>query len=152
MDGTAASQVSGRLPLIRCQRRLAVLWLGGAALLVLLMVAQSVGNKYGGATSEAWNWLLPTIIPTLSLIVGAFAAAARRPQDDASVDAFSYQMSLWLSVFYLVLVAAVPLAQPLTGRPPLELMQMSRLWLGAVQGLVGIALGVYFVSSGQSGN
>ncbi len=139
-----------RLPLVWCQRRLALLWLAGAAVLVLLMIAQSMGNKYGESTDQAWGWLLPTIIPTLSLIVGAFAAAARRPLDQVTVDGFSYRLTFWLSVFYLLLVILVPLAQPLTGRPPLELMQLSKLWLGAVQGIVGIALGVYFVSSGQT--
>jgi len=150
MDRTAAPEVGKRLPLVWCQRRLALVWLAGAALLVLLMIAQSIGNKYGGATAQAWDWLLPTVVPTLSLIVGAFAATARQPLQQATVDAFSYRLSLWLSVFYLVLVAAVPLAQPLTGRSPLELMQLSKLWLGAIQGVVGISLGVYFVSGGRA--
>jgi len=144
--------VTKRLPLVWCQRRLAVLWLASAAVLVLLMIAQSMGNKYGEATDQAWGWLLPSIVPTLSLIVGAFAAAARRPLEKVTVDAFSYRLTFWLSAFYLLLVVAVPLAQPLTGRPPLELMELSKLWLGAIQGIVGIALGVYFVSSGQTEN
>ncbi|SRR5216683_3013231 len=139
-----------RLPLVQCQRRLAGLWLAGAAVLLLLMIAQSIGNKYGDATDQAWGWLLPTMIPTLSLIVGAFAAAARRPIDQATVDGFSYRLTFWLSAFYLLLVLAVPLAQPLTGRPPLELMRLSKLWLEAVQGIVGISLGVYFVSGGRT--
>lgn len=150
MDRSAAPEVTRRLPLVWCQRRLALLWLAGAAILVLLMIAQSMGNKYGGATDQAWGWLLPTIVPTLSLIVGAFAAAARGPLAQATVDAFSYRLTFWLSAFYLLLVIAVPLAQPLTGRPPIELMQLSKLWLEAVQGVVGISLGVYFVSGGQS--
>jgi len=152
MDGSAAPVAARRLPLVWCQRRLALLWLAGAAVLVLLMIAQSMGNKYGAATDQAWGWLLPTIVPTLSLIVGAFAAAARGPLAQATVDAFSYRLTFWLSAFYLLLVIAVPLAQPVTGRSPIELMQLSKLWLGAVQGIVGIALGVYFVSSGRSEN
>ncbi len=150
MDGTAAPEVTNRLPLVWCQRRLALVWLVGAAVLVLLMIAQSMGNKFGTATSQAWDWVLPTTVPTLSLIVGAFAATARQPLQQATVDAFSYRLSFWLSVFYLLLVAAVPLAQPLTGRSPLELMQLSKLWLGAIQGIVGISLGVYFVSGGRT--
>jgi hypothetical protein len=146
MDGTTTQEVTKRLPLVWCQRRLAVLWLGGAAVLVLLMIVQTMGNKYGDAAADAWGWLLPTVVPTLSLIVGAFAAAARQKADVATVDRFSYRLTFWLSAAYLVLVVIVPLAQPLTGRPPLELMQLSKLWLEAVQGIVGIALGVYFVS------
>ena len=142
--------MSARLPLIQCQRRLALLWVVSSALLVLMMVVQSVGNKYGGSTDQAWGWLLPAIVPTLSLIVGAFASAARRPLDKATADAFSYRLSFWVSAFYLLLVAVVPLVQPLTGRPPLELMQLSKLWLGAIQGIVGISLGIYFVSGGGS--
>ena len=146
MDRTTTQEVTNRLPLVACQRRLAALWLTGAALLLLLMVVQSMGNKYGNATADAWGWLLPTVVPTLSLIVGAFAAAARQKSETATVDRFSFRLTFALSAVYLVLILIVPLAQPLTGRPPLELMHLSTLWLQAVQGIVGIALGAYFVS------
>lgn len=138
--------MSGRKPLAACQRRLAAIWLPACALLSLLLVGQSVFGKYGDESGKAWGWFLPTVLPTLSLIVGAVAYSAKQPDTPDTVDEFAYRLSLGLSIFYLLLVAAVPVVQPLSGLPPFRLMEISSLWLGPVQGLVGLALGVFFVS------
>ena len=39
----------------------------------LLLIAQSYGGAYGDTdVSDVWKWFLPTIMPTLSLMVGVF--------------------------------------------------------------------------------
>lgn len=138
--------MTARLPLSDCQRRLALLWLIVAVVLFSLLITQSVLGKYGGASEQAWAWFLPTVLPTLSLMVGALVSSARQQSGGEMVDRFAYRVSFGLSVFYLGLVGAVPLVQPLTTRTPLELMALSNLWLGPIQGLVGLSLGLYFLS------
>ncbi len=135
-----------RLPVSFCQHRLAVVWLIGSGLVFALLIAQTVGGKYGTQADKAFGWLLPTVLPTLLLIVGAVASEARRAESMATVDRFAFRMSLGLSAFYLVLVLATSLVQPFSSMTPLELMTTSHLWLGPVQGVVGIALGVFFTS------
>jgi hypothetical protein len=132
--------------LITVQRRLAVLWVCGAVGVLLLVVVQSIGGKYGGSTERAWAWLLPTVLPTLALIVGALASSARQPDTADTVDRFAFRLCFGLSLVYLVLVAAVPLVQPLTTWTPLELMEMSNLWLGPIQGVVALSLGAFYMS------
>jgi hypothetical protein len=135
-----------RVAVAKCQQRLATLWLIAAGAIVLLVVAQSIGGIYGGRVGEAWSWLLPLVSPLLLLIVGAVVAEAKRPQSTATVDRFAYRMSLGLSAFYLVLVPATILLQPFSGRTPLEMLDLSNLWLGPLQGFVAMALGVFFQS------
>lgn len=142
--------MTARLPLSLCQRRLALLWIAASIGLFLLLIGQSVLGKYGTGSERAWAWFLPTVLPTLSLIVGALVASAKKSVQGETVDGFAYRVSFGLSVFYLVLVGTVPLVQPLTTRTPLELMALSNLWLGPVHGLVALSLGVYFVSSRHS--
>lgn len=115
---------------------LAGVWLGGAGLVFAILVAQSLAGRYGTHADEAWAWYLPTVMPTLSLIVAALVGEARNPgmASDAKAPAGMLGLGLGLSVFYLLLVAVAVLAQPFLQQiSPLELMHRSNLWLGPLQ-------------------
>src|SRR3546814_12120112 len=56
---------------------LAAIWLVGAGGVFLLLVAQSLLGRSEPATHEVWGWFLPTVMPTLSLIVGVLVADRR---------------------------------------------------------------------------
>jgi len=133
--------------------RLAVVWLGGATIILLVLVLQSLLGHYCDKVQEVWGWLLPTLTPTLGLIVTVLGYTALDPKAlEAVVRRSFFIMSLWLSVLYLILVLVVILIQPFVGADcvkAVELMRMSNLWLGPVQGLVASALGVLFVSKKQ---
>ncbi len=137
--------MSKRVDLAASRGRLAALWLGMAAFLIVLLVIQSVGNKYGSQVHRAWGWFLPSIVPTLSLILGTVAYQAKHRPAREQVDNFAYRCSLGLSVFYLALLAATLLLQPFSsGRTGLEWLELSNLWLGPVQGLTAVAVAVFF--------
>jgi hypothetical protein len=139
--------MSSRRLVSRSQTMLAGVWLIGGGLIFVLVLAQTLGGKYAGQVEKAWSWLIPTIVPTLLLIVGAVAYEARQPaRKGATVDGLAFSVTCGLSLFYLVLVIVTVLVQPFTAMTPLELMSVSHLWLGPVQGLVSIALGVFFAS------
>ncbi len=130
-----------------CQTRLAALWLGGSAVLFTLVLIQSLAGKYGEQTGAAWSWLMPAIIPTLSLIVGAVAYSASTAKHDVTVNRLAFRIAASLSLFYLLLLLATLLADPLIDWiTALQLLELSKLWLGPVQGLVGLSLGAFFVS------
>jgi hypothetical protein len=139
--------MSERLLVVECQRRLAILWLAGAGAAFLLVLAQTIGGKYGEESGKAWAWLVPTVVPTVSLIVGVIIAQGRQPETGITVSRMAYNLSWWLSVIYLSLVFLTPLLEPLTDtQNPLDFLAASAAWLGPVQGLVGIALGGFFVA------
>lgn len=142
----------------------ASIWLGGAGLVFLILVVQSLVGRYGSQSEDAWAWYLPTVMPTLSLIIGVLASdfrtaatasatttAATTTANDAKVLPVSARGLLWLgmglSIFYLVLVAVTILAQPfLQDVSPIELMHRSNLWLGPLQGLTAGVLAAFFRS------
>jgi len=127
--------------------RLGATWLIGAGAIILIVVVQSLLGRFDDKTQEAWSWLLPTIMPTLGMIITVLGYTALDSAKGSTVVRKTFfQVSLSLSVFYLLLVLLAILIQPFTGREPLELMRISNLWLGPVQALVASALGVLFVS------
>ena len=139
--------MSDKLALDVCQRRLMLVWAVGTALVFFLLLIQTVNQLYGETVARAWGWFLPTVVPTLSLIVGAIAYQARRPGRRRRIDRTAFVTSFALSVFYLALVLATPLLRPLSGYTPLEFLSLSNLWLAPIQGLVGLSLGAFFTSS-----
>lgn len=155
------------MTLTRSRWMFAGIWLGGAGLVFLILVVQSLVGRYGPQSEDAWAWYLPTVMPTLSLIIGvlatdfrvaASAAAAATTttgtpaaSPDANILPVAARGLLWLgvalSVFYLLLVAVTILAQPfLQGVSPIELMHRSNLWLGPLQGLTAGVLAAFFRS------
>ena len=138
--------MSARVDLTTAQTRLAILWLGGAGVIFVLMLTQTVAGKYGGQAERAWGWFMPTVVPTLSVILSAIAYSAARQSENQTVEGRAYRQTWWLSAFYLVVVLATLLLQPLSDLRPLEFMSNANLWLGPLQGLVGIALGTFFTS------
>lgn len=140
------------IPLDVVRARLALLWLLSACLIFVTLVLQSLRLVYGDQTQEVWGWILPTVMPTLALIVTVLGYSALDPALSRAVVRRSFfHVSFYLSLAYLSLTYLTILVQPLTTGDPIELMQMSNLWLGPFQGLVASALGVLFVSKRQGG-
>lgn len=130
--------------------RLAWVWLGGGGLILIILVVQSLLHVYGDLTQEAWGWFLPTLMPTLGMIITVLTYTALDPLTLGSVvrKTFVY-IALALSAVYLVLVLLTIVMQPFAAQNAAErvgLMRTSNLWLGPVQGIVASALGVLFVS------
>jgi hypothetical protein len=139
------------MPTVRqCRKRLAVIWLGGAGILFFLLIFQTIFKHYGERASDAWSWFLPTILPTLSLIIAVLVwDALQKAIDPGRIDRFMYRLTCVLSVLYLVAVGLTFFLSPFSPWTPLELMKQSSLYLGPFQGLVAGALGAFFVSKPQ---
>lgn len=137
------------MTLTRSKWLFAGVWLGGAGLVFLILVGQSLVGRYGSQSQEAWAWYLPTVMPTLSLIIGVLVSDFRNANADTQPLPVSAKGLLWLgvalSVFYLLLVAVTILAQPfLQDVSPIELMHRSNLWLGPLQGITAGVLAAFF--------
>jgi len=142
-----ASAMKKEISLKTCKKRLAALWFTMGPIIVLLLVVISLlGKKLGDKADEAWGWFLPTVMPTLSLIIGVLVVDATDPQKtEKKVDRFLFWLAFDLSFFYLAIVVLTILIQPFTGSTLLDLMKASNLWLGPVQGLVAAVLGAFFI-------
>lgn len=137
-----------KVSLDRARKRIALLWFLLSGVSFLLVLALTVTGFYGSEFGWVWNWFLPTVVPSLSLVVGVLVAEAfrsdKRPQ---TVDKFLYRMAWWFSLAYLLLVLGMLLAQPVVTITPHALLADSHLWLVPLQGLVSASLGAFFVRS-----
>lgn len=130
-------------------------WFIGAGLIAALLIFQSLAGVYEGRVQAVWGWAVPNIMPTLSLMLGVFAAAALQENvesDSMRVRRPFFRLALGLSVFHLIVVAGTILAQPFlgtiagAGANPMTLFDMSNIWLGVLQGMVAAILGALFFS------
>ncbi|MGP1677545.1 MAG: hypothetical protein ACTS6J_10360 [Burkholderiales bacterium] len=138
--------MAASLPLAYCKRRLAITWLIGAGLPFLLLVVQTLIGHYGDTAQQVWSWFLASVTPTIGLIVAVLATEAlQQVAGDRPVDAFFYRLSLGLSIFYLLLIWLVLLITPVSPVGLPQMIQDSAAWLGAMQGFVTAALGVFYV-------
>ena len=67
------------------RNQLAKIWLIGSGLVFLLLVVQSLLHAYGDLTQDVWGWFLPTLLPTLGLIVTVLTYTALDPLATGSV-------------------------------------------------------------------
>src|SRR5258705_5915095 len=97
-----------KVPIAQCKYRLATVWLAWFILLLLLLILQTAFGRYGSTTgdvkaSEAFGWFLPTVVPTLSLVIGVLVSDARDDSKEVKlVDQRMYRLSMLLSVCYLL--------------------------------------------------
>jgi hypothetical protein len=140
--------MSSELSFTGCKKRLGLLWFTSAGVIFAFVLAQSLLGRYGGDLSDAWSWLLPNLMPTLSLIVGVFVADMQKGIVEKTVDAFVFRLAIGLSVVYFLTILITLLAIPLSdqhGMQPIDLLNTSNLWLAPLQGLAAAALGAFFV-------
>src|SRR5687767_15106521 len=139
------------LPLQHCQKRLLLLWLIGSIPAVLLMISRSIiGSSYSGREDAVWAWFTPSIMPTLALIIGSYAATAvltkKKAPKNHLADPLFFYVAMGVSGFYLFLVNTIVIIQPFLDAPALVTMQRAGLFLGVVQGFGTACLGVFFVT------
>jgi hypothetical protein len=138
-----------RVSMTGSKKRLAIIWFIGGGLLFLLLLIQTIFGRYGDRAKEAWAWLLPTIVPTLSMITAGVMVSGPlgKSLEKKTVDQFAFRLSLVLSICYIITVSLTIFLSPFSEFPSLELMKLSNLWLAPFQGLVSAALAIFFVST-----
>ena len=127
------------------RKRLALAWFAGAGVcFAVLLFISFFGRKVDLA--GLWDWFLHATVPNLSLIIGVLVYAHRQhAAGETTVDPFPYRLALWLSLLYLMLLLLPLLFFPLTGKTLPDLLNISRLWMAAMQGLVTGVMGAFFV-------
>jgi hypothetical protein len=132
---------------LTAKRWLAVVWLLLGGLAIAILIGQSFSGRYGARVGEAWNWFVPALVPTASLVFAAYGAgSASQAARDARTDVLLFLMSILLSVIYLGLILLTFFAQPFIDMSPLELMALSNIWLAVFQGILLSVLATLFMS------
>ena len=135
------------------QQRLALVWFIGAAIPGLILLLQSLLGKYADSLQEVWGWFVPTVGPTLGLIIGTIGAGALSEPSSAKlseryVTRFFFRIALALSAIYLLTLTLTLLFEPLSPSPfkGIRLYNVANYWLAPIQSLVVAALSVLFGS------
>lgn len=139
------------------RKALGTIWLVGFFIPCLLLIVMT-NNGSLHDTTAAWGWYLPSMLPTVSLIVAVFVSDAlnpgareRRASRVGRVSRFFFLVACLFSVVYTGLVMMVALEMPRTTSPAklTDLLKNSNIYLGPIQGLVTAVLGVFFVNRGR---
>ena len=144
-------RTTGRIDLDRARNKLTVVWFGGAAVLVMLVIIQSAIGRFEGFTQEFWAWFTPTIFPTLALIIGVIGSTALEDDAGRTVKRFFFQAALALSAAYLILLLLTMLLEPVAGVHDMKYYNLSNYWLAPIQGVVVAAVGALFNSRKKTG-
>lgn len=130
--------------------RLAGVWLIGGLLIFTIVILQSLIGHFGDQMYKVWQWLLPSIMPTMTMVISVLGASALAPFFSGLVVRKTfYRTAEYLSIFYLFLLLLTILIQPFVSASvdeEIKSLSSSNLFLGPLQGLVGSALGVLFAS------
>ena len=137
MTGAPISKAPAMVQLSVARNQLAIVWLGASAVLFLLLIGQTILGHFENRAQDVWSWALPTIMPTLTLVITVMGANALRMEgSNEVVNRWFLRLAVLLSIFYLLLVLFTLLIEPMTSYQILDLLKLSQLWLGPLQGLV----------------
>jgi hypothetical protein len=134
------------LRLSHARDRLTRIWLIGTALPTILLVGASIFGKYGDQIREVWSWFIPLVVPTIGLMIGILGGAAFGGRENRFVRRSFYEIALWLSIGYLLILTMTIVLEPFSPSPGMGLFGISTYWLAPFQGLVVAALGYLFTS------
>lgn len=135
-----------RISMKECKNKLAIVWFLGSGFIILVVLFQTLFGRYADKSPLVWASIIPSLIPTLSLILGVLAADAlskKRPSK-RMVDKNFFRISLYLSMSYLLILILPFFLMPFLIQTPLEIIKDSQLWLMPLQGLITGTLGAFF--------
>lgn len=142
----------------QARRWLYCIWFPGTALLLFVLVAQTITRAYGDETSRLWSWALPNITPVLSLmlsVAGAEAMISRRNLAMRRIRRDFVVIVCGFSVVYIIFLLVPIIGQPIyflvsdtvrLERARTELLDISSFWLAPLQGFVIGLICVLFTS------
>jgi Na+/H+-dicarboxylate symporter len=138
--------MESKISLSQAKKVFAYVWFcvgGGIFILVLL---QTVFGRLSEEASDVWSWILPMIMPTLSLMAAVIVADSFDSHGkDKMVGRFGYRLTMIISLFYVCSVFCIIVLSSLLNASPMKILNQASLALGPLQGLVTATLGFFFV-------
>lgn len=148
-----------------CRIYLTRLWVFMFVLIFLLLLAQHILGKYNykvkvdlgknkweiktvSRAYEAWKWYGPLVVPSMLLMLTAWGIeiSQEKKKKHKKVDRSVYKFFRCLCFLYLLSISLVILLSPFSRHSQLELMRQFKVPLLILQGVVGISLGIFFVT------
>lgn len=133
------------------RKNLFLFWLFSFAVIFFFFLGQTIMGRYYGIENEAWGWLLPNLLPTLMLMTSSFFATHKGSSLNISleIDRIYYQLSLFLSVLYIVTILVILVSYSPRAGKILDYYRSKSTILASIQSLVSLSLGFFFVKSSK---
>jgi hypothetical protein len=132
------------------QKRLAVAWVTGSVLAFVILLVETTGPQSPLESEFAWQWFMPLVIPTCSLMLSTLLFQGRDATGaTVTVDRSVFKVSMILSVAFLFVIVLLLAIWPIFRLRTNEVqpyIAKTKWWLPSLQGLVNIGLGAFFVS------
>jgi len=125
--------------------RLVALWFPAILLLLLLLIAQTIGGKFGDNVGQAWWWFSQTVLPLTLLLVLLYVRAQRSVY--STVPGTVRWVSISLIVVYFISILFPLLFQPISGGVSISNPKNSTIYLLIFEGLIMTFLGLTFIYS-----
>jgi hypothetical protein len=150
------------------RKKLLTLWFIGFVVPFVLLMFQFGNGKYGHEKSlEALGWLTSLTLSTILLMVGVMVANPVLPEDEeddkpeeeltdnerkrrreakakADHEKFVFNITVGVSLLYLLIINMVFFLEPLVSDKPQELMRGYKIFLAVFDSLISLLIGYFF--------
>lgn len=130
------------------KRKLLFTWILGFFLLFLFFLVQTITGRYKNIQGH-WEWFLPQILPTLSLMLSAFFANADKnaKSDKLVIDIWYFRICQIISYVYFIVFLIVLFSYTKDKGNILEYYRGFSIVFSVFQTLLSASLGFFFVKS-----
>ena len=133
--------------MLTAKRSLAAVWfvLGGIA--VLILVGQTVTDRYGEKLAEVWTWFTVYYLPGATIVAFASSVGERHsPSNEVEVSHGAFLAAVLLSLLYLSLMLLPLLLQPFVQtESPVDTMNKWGIVLAIFQSIVIGAIAAVYI-------
>jgi hypothetical protein len=143
-----------KIELAKARRRLCRVWFIMSGVIFFIFFYQTLEHRFKNVLDEAWTWLLPHLLPTLTMILAVFLYQANQSRRaagaeiDKQIDPFLPNLAAVTSVIYLLSLMVIILSyEESTEQPITEYYHTFDIFLTPFQSLITAAIGLVFYTS-----
>jgi len=125
--------------------RLLTLWFPAILLVLILLILQTSGNKYGEHVGKAWWWFSQTVLPLSLLLILIYVRAQRSVY--STIPGTTRWLSILLICVYFVSIFFPLVFQPFSSIDAITNLKNSTIYLLIFEGLIMTFLGLTFIRS-----
>lgn len=135
------------MTMLTCKRSLATIWLTLGGLAVLVLLGQTVTDRYGDKLVDVWTWFTIYFLPAATIVMFASTVGDRDSPSNASlVSPGAFFGAAVLSLLYLLMILIPLLSQPfLESESPFDTLNKWAIVLAIFQSIVIGALAAVYI-------
>jgi hypothetical protein len=147
------------------RKKLLLIWCIGFLIPFALLIFQFGSGKYGGKSLEMLGWLTSLTLSTILLMVGVMVSNPVTPEEDekpeekmtarekkekkerdarAAHNKFVFNITVGVSLLYLLIINGVFFVEPLVSSKPQELTRDYKIFLAVFDSLLSLLIGYFF--------